>query len=78
MTEKIDIFVNIDDRKAPLLKTMLDLVANLASQKYKLDIFQKEGIPDLLIMLLETTQTHLPLLTASIDTIDCLCQNPQI
>lgn len=52
MTEKIDIFVSIDDRKAPLLKTMLDLVANLASQKYKLEVFQKEGIPDLLILLL--------------------------
>lgn len=28
--------------------------------------------------MLETTQDHPPILTACIDTIDCLCQNPEI
>jgi hypothetical protein len=33
---------------------------------------------DLLILMLETTHTQIPILTACIDTIDCLCQNAQI
>ena len=36
IAEKIDIVVNFDDKKASLLKTLLDLIANLTTHKYKL------------------------------------------
>jgi len=36
MAEKIDIFVNFDEKKAGLMKIMIDLIANLASHRYKL------------------------------------------
>ena len=36
MIESIDILTNLDDKKTMILKTLLDLIANLASHKYKL------------------------------------------
>lgn len=36
MSEKIDIVVNFDDKKAALMKILIDLIANLASHRYKL------------------------------------------
>ena len=35
----LDIFVNFDDKKASLMKIMIDLIANLATHKYKLELF---------------------------------------
>lgn len=73
MTEKIEAFVSLDDKKLALMKILIDLVANLASHRYRLEVFHREGVVDAILTLLETTQNHLPVLTASIDTIDCLC-----
>jgi len=36
MAEKINIFVNFDEKKAALMKISIDLIANLASHRYKL------------------------------------------
>jgi len=57
---------------------MLELVVNLSSHKYRLDVFHSEGITPLLLIIIENIDTQIPILTACIDTIDCLCQNPQI
>lgn len=70
--------VNFEEQKAPVVKIMLELIVNLASHRYKLDVFHTEGITPLLLLILESIDTQIPILTACIDTIDCLCQNPQI
>ncbi len=41
MIEKLDIFVNFDEKKAALMKILIDLTANLAMHRYKLDVFHK-------------------------------------
>jgi hypothetical protein len=74
----LEIFVQLDDKKAALMKILIDLIANLASHRHRLDLFHKEKLTVAILTLLETTQNHPPILTACIDTIDCLCQNPEI
>jgi hypothetical protein len=78
MVEKLDIFVHFDEKKAALMKIMIDLIANLAAHRYKLDVFHKEKLTLMILTLLETTEEHPAILMACIDTIDCLCQNSEI
>lgn len=60
------------------MKIMIDLIANLAAHRYKLDVFHKEKLTLMILTLLETTEEHPAILMACIDTIDCLCQNSEI
>lgn len=39
LAKKLDIFNNFDDKKANLMKIMIDLIANLVTHKYKLEVF---------------------------------------
>lgn len=78
MIEKLDIFVHFDEKKAALMKILIDLTANLASHRHRLDLFHKEKLTLSILTLLETTESHPAILMACIDTIDCLCQNPEI
>ena len=41
MAEKINILVNFDEKKAALMKITIDLIANLASHRYRLENFHK-------------------------------------
>lgn len=76
MIEKLDIFVNFDEKKAALMKILIDLTANLAMHRYKLDVFHKEKLTISILTLIETTEKYPGILVSCIDTIDCLCQNP--
>lgn len=60
------------------MKILIDLVANLSAHKYKLEIIHREKITLLILTLLETTETNAGILMSCIDTIDGLCQNPEI
>jgi hypothetical protein len=76
MMERLDIFVHLDEKKAVLMKILIDLIANLASHRHRLDLFHHEKLTLAILTMLETTQEHPAILMACIDTIDCLCQNP--
>ncbi|CAM6000709.1 unnamed protein product [Sphagnum balticum] len=78
MVEKLEIFVHFDDKKAKLMKIVIDLIANLSSHKYRLDQFHKEKIALVILTLLETVDSYPQILMACIDTIDSLCQNAEI
>ena len=52
MTEKLDIYVNFDDEKASIIKILIDLMANLASHRYRLEVFHKEKLTDIILTLL--------------------------
>jgi hypothetical protein len=52
MAEKLSILVNPDDKKGKVLKILIDLIANLTSHKYKLEVFHKEKITQLIFTLL--------------------------
>lgn len=39
MIEKLNIISQFDEKRAALMKILIDLVANLASHRYRLDIF---------------------------------------
>ena len=52
MTEKLDIYVNFDDSKASIIKILIDLMANLASHRYRLEVFHKEKLTDIILALL--------------------------
>jgi hypothetical protein len=56
MIEKLDIFVNLDEKKTALMKILIDLVANLASHRHRLDLFHKEKLTLAILTMLETTE----------------------
>ena len=39
LADKLNIFNDFDDKKANLMKILIDLIANLATHKYKLEVF---------------------------------------
>jgi hypothetical protein len=51
MTQSIDYLVNFEE-KTPVVKIMLELIVNLASHRYKLDVFHAEGITAVLLVIL--------------------------
>jgi hypothetical protein len=56
MIEKLDIFVHLDEKKAAIMKILIDLIANLASHRYRLDLFHKEKLTLAILTMLETTE----------------------
>jgi hypothetical protein len=52
MVEKLSILVSPNDKKTKVLKILIDLIANLSSHKYKLEVFHKEKITQLIFILL--------------------------
>lgn len=44
MIEKLNIISQFDEKRAALMKILIDLVANLASHRYRLDIFHTEKL----------------------------------
>ena len=52
MIEKLDIFVHFDEKKAALMKILIDLTANLASHRHRLDLFHKEKLTLSILSLL--------------------------
>jgi hypothetical protein len=77
MAEGLDIFVELDEKKAKVVKLLIDLVANIATQRTGLQIMHREKITLLIITLLETTERDVAILGGCIDTIDALCQDQE-
>jgi hypothetical protein len=70
--------INLDENKLKLLKIAIDVVSNLCSHKYKLQVMHEQQVTVTMIMLLETTEINPPIIMGCIDTIDGLCQNQDI
>jgi hypothetical protein len=52
MAEILDFFVYYDEKKARLMKLLINLTSNLANHKTKLDIMHKEKITLLIVTML--------------------------
>lgn len=74
----MQIFENFDEKKASLMRVLIDLVANLASHKYALDRFHSEGMTQLILGLIGAAEGYPGMLMVCVDAIDCLCQNSAI
>lgn len=78
MAENLDFFVYYDEKKARLMKLLINLISNLANHKTKLEAMHKDKITLLIITMLETTEKNADLLAGCIDTVDALCQSPEV
>ena len=70
--------VYLNDAKIKVLKLAVDLLANLTVHKHNLDNMHQSGITNFVITLLETCTLDHELINGCIDTIDGLCQIPEI
>jgi hypothetical protein len=58
MAENLDFFAFYDDKKARVMKLLINLISNLAAHKTKLDLMHREKITLLIVTMLETTEKN--------------------
>lgn len=58
MAEKLDILVSLDDKKSKIIKLLIDLVSNIATQRCGLEVMHREKLVLLIVTILETMERN--------------------